>query len=266
MSRLSIENALAARGSSTYDDNDVTVSNMSIGDGTRDLFVNKYINDGKIYVLKNGQKFGGDNELDIFNGEHKTSVFPFDSLDYPKDFTINPFNEKIYVLLDDNIVILDNGLTNETLGEIKLPEETNFNHIVFNPSTNELYLTDRSSNKVFVVNEKNPDNYTTFAVGKHYLGGVSRYIKKIDINSNIDTIYVVDREAEKLYLVNTSSHTPIAGIKFSVIPKFSGDIYCNGKPAAVYVKFPSNHPVNCVASSKEGFKFVSWKGDRRHEL
>ena len=232
---------------------DIEIINKSIDTGSRVLLTNKYVSDEIVYLLIN--KMSREGSLIVFENEENRTI-PIE--DYPKDLAINPFNEKIYILNSRYIEILD-SISLKTINKIELPKNTNFNHLLFNPLTNVFLLTDRASNKVFVIDEQT-ESVHHFVIGKHYHGENTRFIKKMSLNPKVNTVYIADQLANKLFLINGSENAPSAIVKFTVNPPGAGDIYCHEKKVtAMQAMFSLNEKLICYSYPNEGYTFDSWR-------
>jgi hypothetical protein len=237
---------------------ELCIERTHIGYDSRVILTNKYVDDRKLYLLKN---YRGEGDLFVIENNANKSI----QLDnYTKDIAINPYNVKLNILNSRFIEVID-VQTYQSLDEKEIPRNNNFNHILFNPVSNSFFLTDRQTNKVFMINEDDGKS-TSFSIGKQYTGISERFIKKIALNPSSNVVYVAGREANKLFLMNGSINVPIAGLNISFGPKDAGIINCNGKTlddkyekltSITWEYFFLNSGTICEARPTKGFEFVS---------
>lgn len=103
----------------------------------------------------------------LFSQWLETTIYPTDSfsvITYPRAFTYNPTNNKIYLGgADANWVIVIDGTTNEKIA--KIPTGRNVFSLCYNPTNNKVYSANKLSNSVTVIDGITNSRITTITVG-----------------------------------------------------------------------------------------------------
>ncbi len=204
---------LANQGSDTISvidgDTNTIVGSIDVGTSPVQFGVNPSTN--KIYVANQGS-----DTVSVINGDTNTVVDTIVVGDAPSAIGVNPITNKIYVANrgSDNISVID-GSSNTVVASTpvgNLPIS-----VVVNPKTNMIfvYVANLFSDSVSVI-DGTPGSPTENQILANI--DVGDAPSDIDINPNIDKIFVTNNQDNSVSVIDGSSNTEVAVINVGLSP------------------------------------------------